>query len=447
MRIGNLNITRSGIVNVKEEAKINALNELTANQQQRRKSTKMREKINRTALYRSRAGIDQWRLATLTAESLIMPNNTELIRVYKDVEVDLHLFALMQTIRLKVLANAFNIYTADGNVSEDLTKLFQKKWFRKAVINIVDSKFYGFSLIQLLDVVDGIWSDSELVPREYVIQQKWGVKKSLADTKSLIPIDAPEFLNWLIPVGEREDLGLLHKAAPLVIKKKEVIAAWSEAAEMFAVPMRIGRTEIGDPDKRKNMEEALVDMGGFAYGLFDKDDDIQLLETAKTDFYRIFQEFANTVNQELSKGFLLQTGTTDEKAFAGSAGVHESVLKTLIEAYIVFVEEVVNEAVIPAAIRLSLLPVGATYKADNEQKLSLEEMVKVLDILLKAPAVKVPNDWIEATFGVPVEDAPEPAEDPKLALAKKLTNDPKAPIDTVMKDVKNLYSGILKSCC
>jgi len=438
MRIGNLEISKNGVVNVKTEAKVRALNELTAAQQQKRKSSKIREKIMKTALIRSRAGIQEWKNATLSAESVISPNNTELIRVYKDIEIDLHLFALMQTVRLKVIANNFFIYDANGEANEELTELFKRKWFRKATKNIVDSEFYGFSLIQLLDIENGIFSDSELVPREYVVQQKRGVKTMLANYKDLIPFDAPEFLNWLIPVGEVDNLGLLHKAAPIVIKKKEVVSAWSEAAEIFGMPLRLGKTNINDPDKRANMEDMLENMGQAAWGVFDSEDEITFVETSKTDFFKIYQEFINTANAELSKGFLLQTGTTDEKAYAGSAGVHESILKTLIEAYIVLVEEVTNEAIIPACVRLGLLPVGSKYKSDNEQKLSLEEMVKILDILLKSSTKEVPNDWIEANFGVPVED--------KVQEVAKAALDPNVDPVTVMKKVKNLYSGALKTC-
>ena len=438
MRIGNLDISTKGVINVKAEAKVRAINEQTLASQKKRKSNKIREKIFKTALIRSRAGVQEWKFATMTAESVISPNNTELIRVYKDIEVDLHLFALMQTVRLKVVANNFFIYDANGEPNEELTDLFKRKWFRKATKNIVDSEFYGFSLIQLLDIQNGIFSDSELVPREYVVQQRRGVKKMLANYKDLIDFDAPEFLNWLIPVGETDNLGLLHKAAPIVIKKKEVVSAWSEAAEIFGMPLRLGKTDINNPEKRENMEGMLENMGQAAWGVFDTEDEITFVETSKTDFFKIYQEFINTANAELSKGFLLQTGTTDEKAYAGSAGVHESVLKTLIEAYIVLVEEVTNEAIIPACVRLGLLPVGCYFQSDNEQKLSLEEMVKVLDILLKSPTKEVPNEWIEANFGVPVEDKVQ-------EIAKDLV-DPNVDPTTVMKKVKNLYSGALKTC-
>jgi hypothetical protein len=430
MRILNYEISRNGVFNVDKEAK---RKEQLQSANNSKKAAKIREKIYRTALYRSRAGINDWIIATNQAESLIMPNNTELIRVFKSIEVDLHLFALMQTIRLKVVANNFFIYNADAEVNQEATDLFKKKWFRKTVKYIVDSEFYGFSLIQLLDIKDGIFSDAEIVPREYVIQQKNGVKKSLANSTDLVPFDAPEFLNWVIPVGERDNLGLLQKATPLVIKKKEVISAWSESAEIFGMPLRVGRTNIGDPVKRANMEDMLENVGSAGWAVIHEDDVVEFVETSKTDFYKIYQEFVQTVNSELSKGILLQTGTTDEKAFSGSAGVHESLLKSLIEAYIVLVEETVNEAIIPACVRLGLLPVGCYFQSDNEQKLSLEEMVKIVSELLKYK--DVPNDFILETFGVPVEDK----------VVEEIAN-PNAPASSVMQSVKNMYSNILKTC-
>lgn len=430
MRFFNYEVSKNGVINVAKEEK---RKEILARASDSRKSNKIREKIYRTALHRSRAGIQAWISATQQAESLILPNNTELIRVFKDVEVDLHLFALMQTIRLKVIANNFFIYNADGEVNDEATEIFKKKWFRKTVKFIVDSEFYGFSLIQFLDIKDGIFSDAELVPREYVVQQRRGVKKALANSSDLVPFDAPEFMNWVVAVGESDNLGLLHKATPLVIKKKEVISAWSESAEIFGMPLRVGRTNIGDPVKRANMEDMLENVGSAGWAVIHEDDVVEFVETSKTDFYKIYQEFVQTVNSELSKGILLQTGTTDEKAFSGSAGVHENLLKSLIEAYIVLVEETTNEAIIPACVRLNLLPAGCYFRSDNEQKLSLEEMVKIVTELLKYK--DVPNEFLFETFGVPVEDK----------IVEEMA-DPKAPASSVMKAVKNMYSNVLKTC-
>src|SRR5690606_13660156 len=100
----------------------------------------------------------------------------------------------------------------------------RQKWFRRVCTFAIEADFYGFSLVQLGDIVNGNFKDAEIVPREYVLQQKGGVKRSLPDTKNLILFDDPEYRNWIVPIGERHNLGLLHKAAPLVIKKKEVLS-------------------------------------------------------------------------------------------------------------------------------------------------------------------------------------------------------------------------------
>ncbi len=437
MRLGAYNITTKGITKAPEKLNFT-----------KKTAKKIKDRIFKTALYRQRAGIKEWQNATVTAESILTPNNTEIIRIYKDLVVDMHLWALMQTIILKVIANDYNIVNeATGETDDEKTKLFKKRWFRKCVRYIVESEFYGFSLIQLGDVVDGAFNDAELVPREYVIQQKRGVKKNIGNSQDLIPFDAPEYRNWIIPVGEIDNLGLLHKAAPMVIKKKEVVSAWSEAAEIFGMPLRLGKTNIGDPERRENMEEMMENMGSAAWGVFAEDDTVEFVEGAKSDFFKIYKEFIETANSELSKGFLGQTGTTDEKSFTGAANVHESTLKDVIEAYIVLVEETTNEQIITIMNRLGLMPVGFKLKANNEQKLSLTEMITIVKELFAA--YKVPADWILETFGVPAEEKPEPEIAVPGAIPKpggfgKKAKDVKP--GEVMKAVKNLYSKTLTEC-
>jgi phage gp29-like protein len=409
MKFGNINIGREGIFNVdsRNQAKEYALQTARnkANTEMRKKSDQVQKRISKLTLSRITANISRWQNARQTAESLINPNNTELIRVFKDIEIDAHLWALMQTVRLKVMANSFALYNSEGELDEEATDKFQKKWFRGVIKEAVDADFYGFSLVQLGDIENGCFSSSELVPREYVIQQRGGVKKSLSNSKDLIPFDSGSYKNWLIPIGNKNNLGLLDKAAPLVIKKKEVISAWSEAAEIFGIPMRIGKTNIQNKESKQNMEEMLENMGEAAWGVFDTEDDIELKEANKSDFSNMYDSFINRVNSELSKLIILQTGTTDEKAFVGSAEVHESILKDVIESYIIQVEDLANEVVIPICIRQGLLKPGTYLRAENEQKISPKELFEIVKVLL--PQFNIPRDWITETFGVPIEDEEE----------------------------------------
>tara|TARA_R110000796_G_scaffold74629_11_gene167837 strand:- start:1956 stop:3500 length:1545 start_codon:yes stop_codon:yes gene_type:complete len=405
MKIGNINISREGVFNTSkrtyktEYAKQTARNK--ANDEMRKKSDQVQSRIVKLTLSRITASISRWQSARRTSESLTTPNNTELIRVFKDIEIDAHLWALMQTIRLKVMANSFALYTSKGELDEDATYKFAKKWFRGVMKETVDAEFYGFSVVQLGDIVNGCFVSSELVPREYVIQQKGGIKSTLSNTKNLILFDSGTYRNWLLPIGTKDNLGLLDKAAPLVIKKKEVISAWSEAAEVFGMPIRIGKTNLQNKESRENMEDMLENMGEAAWGVFDTEDDIELKEASKSDFSDMYDKFIGRANSELSKLFLSQTGTTDEKTHVGSANVMENILKDVIEAYIIMVEDVANELVIPICVRQGILAPGTYFQADNEQKIDPNELFTIVKELL--PNYNIPEEWISETFGVPIE--------------------------------------------
>lgn len=463
IQIGGYNIGTNGVYNIAKHTQALETARLTANRQVKedfkKKAQKAMSKVSRQMLTRQAAAINRWQAARMTAESEIMPNNTELIRIYKDLEIDAHLWALTQTLRLKVMANAFAVYNENDEIDQEATDLFTKKWFREIQVAVVDADLYGFSLVQLGDIVNGCFIESDVVPREYVVQQKGGVKKNLGNANDLIDFNSGSFKNWLVPIGNTRNLGILDKAAPLVIKKKEVISAWSEAAELFGMPMRIGRTQIQDPEKRENMEDMLDKMGEAAWGVFDKEDEIELIQTSKTDFSNLYDSFIDRMNSELSKLVLLQTGTTDEKSFVGSAQVHQNILQDVIESYILKVEDVANETVLPICERHGLIKMGCYLKANNEQKLPPAEMLKIITELLKN--YNIPADWINETFDVPVEDkeVPETLDpnnsnptDPKKPTPNPEDNpdeddnpllDAKASASSVMKAMQELYAGVI----
>jgi hypothetical protein len=139
---------------------------------------------------------------------------------------------------------------------------------------------------------------------------------------------------------------------------------------------------------------------GSAVGRSYMNDVVEFVETSKTDFIKYTKNLFKRLIQNFQKVYYYRPERPTKKAFSGSAGVHESLLKSLIEAYIVLVEETVNEAIIPACVRLGLLPVGCYFQSDNEQKLSLEEMVKIVSELLKCKTYRMTS---YLNFGVPVE--------------------------------------------
>lgn len=351
-------------------------------------------------LTRTRQDISTWRAAMLQAESIIHPNRTELYRLYKDVVLDSHLSSLIDTRKNAILSSDF-IVTKKGKERLDKTEFITKKWFYDFTNYALDSLFWGFSLIQFGSFIDDEFTNLEIVPRQYVKPELGIVTATPYQLVGQSYLESP-FKEWVIGVGDKHNLGLLAKAAPLVIWKKGALAAWAEYVELFGTPIRVGKTNTRDEATRSNMESMLKNMGTSAYGVFDTDDIIELVETRQVNASDIFDKLIDRCNSELSKLILGQTSTTDEKSFVGAAGVHERVMHQVNEADEIFIENIFTYQLVPFLNLHNLAFNGLKIESAEDDDLTLEEKSKIDIELLKTGLYTIPTEYILETYGTPV---------------------------------------------
>ena len=364
------------------------------------KSANIQRKINfEQTLHRTRQDIGTWRAAVLQAESLQYPNRVELYRLYKDVMNDAHLTGLINTRKYAILQSEYKVIDKADKEIEDKSELIHQKWFYDFIDHAMDSLFYGFSLVQFGALQNDVFSTIDLVPRQYV-KQEFDI---VVETPSAITgenfLDG-KYKGWVIGVGNKRDLGLLAKAAPYVLWKKGAMQAWAEYTEIFGTPIRIGKTDVRDEVTRSNMEGFLKNMGVSAYGVFDTNDLIELVESNRTDAFDVFDKMIERCNSELSKLILGQTGTTDEKAYAGSSNVHERVLKMYAEQDEMYITNILNLQLIPLLNYHGLGFEGLRIESEEEDKFSYEEKAKIDLELLKY--YDIDPKYIEETYGTPV---------------------------------------------
>lgn len=374
-------------------------------------------KIQQT-LYRTRQDIGTWRSALTQAENIQYPQRQNLYRLYKDVVMDAHLTACINTRKNLILGQEFIVCDNEGNVNEEKTMFLQKKWFYDFVCYALDSIYYGHSLIQFGDIVSDEFSYVELVPREYVKPEFKIVANNPASFTG-INYTEPLYDRWSIGVGGDRDLGLLAKATPYVLWKKIATTAWSEYAEVFGTPIRIGKTNVRDNQTRSNMEQFLKNMGTSSYAVVDTDDIIEMIESNKSDAHEVFDMLIERCNSEISKLILGQTGTTDEKSYSGSANVHERILKQYEEADEIFIENIFKYQLVPLLNKHGFGFENLVIKTKEDNKFSDEEKAKIDMELLKY--YKIPSDYIESEYGTPVEEkVKEPEEDNVKKVKNKL---------------------------
>ena len=91
------------------------------------------------------------------------------------------------------------------------------------------------------------WITYDLIPRKHVDPTR---KLILRRQTDITGTSWDEFSDLLF-VGSADDMGLLAKAAPWVIYKRNTAADWAQFAEIFGMPIREYIYETDDDDARQ----------------------------------------------------------------------------------------------------------------------------------------------------------------------------------------------------
>jgi hypothetical protein len=367
-------------------------------------------------LQRVRQDAQKFNIALQAAESPMYPNRFLLMQTYQQIWLDAQLQSAVLQRKSKILCKKFMVCGPDGEVDEVKTAYFNQKWFYDFQSMALDSIFWGFSLVQFGPVVNDKYTYTELVPRIYVVPEFSLVRSNTATVTDGKHFDESPYNNWCIGVGEKKDLGLMMYLAPYVIWKKNAMAAWAEFAEVFGSPIRIGKTDVRDELTRKNMENMLRNMGVASWAVLDLNDNIELMQASRTDAYAVFDKMVERCNSEISKIILGQTGTTDEKAYSGSANVHENVAAMISKQDTLKMQFIIENQLVPMMIKNGFDLTGCTFKYDDSESLPLAEQAKIDASFM--PYVKFEHEYLEQKYGIELMDQELEVE----VVANKLKN-------------------------
>lgn len=393
------------------------------------------KKIKPETLDRISKNIGDWRDAVENAEDIVNPNRDELIKMYRDFVDDYQLFSTMQTRINKSISGSFRIMNEKGDIDEEETKKFLDPkgfplpWFRSFMTIKMLSKFYGYEIAQLGDIIDNKFEWVKKIPEENLIPYYHDVildsnMAYIYGSTNVINIDEEPQATWLIGMGSETDLGLINKCAPYIIYKT-VFGSWSEHADRFGMPLRVGKTDLRDNLRRQNLINMFEAMTGSTYIIQDPDDQVEFIEQkGGNDPHNIYGELISKCDQAISKIILSQTGTTDEKAFAGSAGVHQGILNDVILADKLDISTEVNMSLIPRMKKIGII--GANKKIygqwDFSEQLDISNHVDNIQKLSMAGYL-IPNDEVKKKTGYEVDTSIIPVTNDKMAsVMDKVTN-------------------------
>ena len=357
--------------------------------------------------------VQNWRYAHQQAIDIYRPRYQALMEVFSDASSDTTLAAKLQTRTLNIINTPFQL-TKDDRADLEKTKELQGTWFLDVLRMIIESKYYGYSLIEFTFRSDGSVKKANLYPRENVIPQ-WDAVLPDIIGDAYISISQEIYQDSLVLV-EADDLGLLLDCARYTIFKKHAVAHWSQYQELFGIPFRYANTNSTDKRVLDQIFSNLCEMGSAGYAIFPRGTEINFLEASKGDPYKVFQEAINVANQEISNRVLGSVQSTNQEGSFAREKVNYQISEDINYADLTMVENVINDKILPLLSKWGYTFEGLTFNFDPSWSLPLATNQLEVDRWL-AENYELSEEYILETYGVPVMPKKPQAPSPKPVTA------------------------------
>ncbi|HRG59847.1 MAG TPA: DUF935 family protein [Bacteroidia bacterium] len=282
---------------------------------------------------RTKKDMTDYTRAVNQAENKENPKRLLLYNLFDVIRKDMHLKGLIKLSLFMLMSKPFRVVNASTKVEDtEKTEFLRHKWFFTFMRHYVETDLYGHSLLQITDFDEMGNAVIKLIPRRHVIPEwKCYLIDQADDAKK--GIDYTPLINqFLIELGEEDDLGFMESAAPDILFKKNAKIAWSEFVEIFGLDTRVGETNSRNSKDIDRMEEALINAAKSQYMILQAGEKLSFQGTQRTDAYMVFDKFMDRINSEVSKGYLSNTMTTDNGSSRSQGEVHERVTEAFAKA-------------------------------------------------------------------------------------------------------------------
>lgn len=287
-----------------------------------------------------------WRDSISEAEDAYYPHRYKMQQMFVDKILEGHIYACMEKIKNLTLLKQFKIGKKDGDnkwvENEKATKLFtDKQWFGEMCGHILDARFYGYSLIQLGDLVNvkGDWNFKglTLLKRWLVSPDRYNYNQIPYQITGLNFLDDREvddngvsFSDWMLYIDTPTDTaasicgyGILYNVALYGITLRNNLSHNADYTQMFAAPYRHIKTpaKFGS-DEYNELEESAANMGANGYVITSDQEEIIFTGGNAGAGYQSYDNLEKRCEAKISKIILGHANGMDAQstALGGGAG-------------------------------------------------------------------------------------------------------------------------------
>lgn len=338
----------------------------------------------------------------------ILDDRARLIDLYEAcLEQDAHIRSVIETLESQILGDRYMLARINekGKYIKDVqnTQKIQGTQFDKIIKGIVESKLFGYTLIELMPHINtktGKLANVNLIERRNVLPDQHTVVKRQGIWLPNWDITAPAYSPNYILINSGT-IGLFSATTPLILAKKFTVANYVNFGATYGQPIIHGKTISESNSDRKRLANDIANAAQNKVVITGIDDEIDIKTFTMSNSEKIYTSLIEFVNKEVANLILgSESMAGGMQSYVGSTKAHQDIFRDRIEVYRRYIENVMNEEIIPRLVTMEYIPPGLEFKYSNRIEMNNEDRIKLYQLI--TDKYEVSADEIEKEFGINV---------------------------------------------
>lgn len=341
-------------------------------------------------------------------EGAIMDDRSRLIDLYDAcMAQDAHLASVMETLESQIVGERYMLahQNEKGKYVKDVeeSKKIQGTQFIKLIRGIVESKLYGFSAFEILPDIDsrtGKLKAINEIERRNVLPDQRRIVSCQGMWSPGWYFDDPQYFNNYILINSGT-VGLFSATTPLILAKKFTLANYVNFSHTYGQPIIHGKSESESHADRQRLANDIASAAQNKVIVTGLNDEVDIKTFTMSNSEKIFTSLIESVDKDVSNLILGSESMAGEtQSYVGSTRAHQDIFRDRVEVYREYIENVMNEEVLPRLVAMKYIKPGLEFKYSRRLEMSNQDQIELYKFI--TDRYEVGADEIEKTFGVTV---------------------------------------------
>lgn len=340
------------------------------------------------------------------ARGVILDDRAQLMDLYEScVQQDAHLSAVLGTVESQIIGERYMLARQNerGKYIKDVeeTKKIQGSQFNKIICGIVEAKWYGYTLLEIMPTINpltGRLAEVNSIERRNVLPNQKRVIQRQGQWNPGWDITVPRYEKNYVLINTGS-LGLFSATTPLILAKKFTLANYVNFSHTYGQPIIHGKSESESINDRRRLAQDIANAAQNKVIVTGLNDAVDIKTFTMSNSEHVYSSLIDFVNKEVSNLIVGSESMAGEtQSYVGSTNAHQDIFRERIEVYREYIEDIMNEEIIPRLVAMGFIKAGLEFKYANRVEMSNKDKISLYSFI--TDKYEVAADEIEKEFGI-----------------------------------------------